>query len=116
MSRRSQIMVAKSLYHMGVVTLAASVVWVSLAVYQAVVGPAEVAVEKELLEPLNPVIEAEALEALTVRRQFGEADWAGLEAVISQQELERGEEQAVEILVIDEAGQEEATESALAQP
>lgn len=98
MSRRSKILVSKSLYQIGVITLMASLVWASLSIYLAMIKPIDVEVDPEMIKPFTPTIKQEVLEELMTRRQMGEADWS---------KLDRIEIQPVS---------EEATGSAVAEP
>lgn len=88
MSRRSNIMVAKSLYQMGVVTLLASVVWVMISIYQAVKKPSETAIEPAILAPLSPSLKTEVLKSMTERRQMNEEVWSQLSQIVEEAKRE----------------------------
>jgi hypothetical protein len=67
MARRDTILVSKTLYQMGVVTLIGAIFWVGLSVYHALVKPPDVNVDKVLLEPINPVIDQATVASLSAR-------------------------------------------------
>jgi len=48
MSRKSTVMVKRSIYQMGVVTVTASVIWIGVAIYQTLVTPVDVNVPVEI--------------------------------------------------------------------
>jgi len=81
MSRKSTIMVKRSIYQMGVVTVTASVIWIGVAIYQTLVTPVDVNVPVEMLKPLSPVLSGETLTELTTRRQMENQDWSSLSKV-----------------------------------
>lgn len=122
MSRRSQIMVGRTLYQMAVVTLIASICWVVLAVYQAARDPVNVQVDKTILEPLNPVIDEGALAKLSQRRQMSEADWSRLGTVVEelkqarQAEILQIEPVREPVTVETETSTQEATEAGVTEP
>ncbi len=57
MAGRSEVMVSKALYQIGVLTLLASIFWVGMGIYQVTKAEPNIGVEKELLEPITPTIE-----------------------------------------------------------
>lgn len=65
--------VSKAVYQISVVTFVASVVWISLGVYEAFTTPPEINVPEEVLRPINPVIDMELLMSLETREQLGES-------------------------------------------
>lgn len=70
MSKRSTVMVSKSLKSIGVVTVIASVMWTGLAVYNAASGPEEIEVEQGTLEPISAILDMDTLNSLAGRRQM----------------------------------------------
>jgi hypothetical protein len=67
MARRDSILVSRTLYQIGVVTLMAAVMWVALGIYFASGKGYKVDVEKTVLEPINPNLDQEVVKALTTR-------------------------------------------------
>jgi len=81
MSRRSKILVSKSIYQVGIITLIASIVWVLISVYSALRDPVDIKVDPEMLKPLNPSLNQEVLDQLKSRRQM-EGEWSQLERIV----------------------------------
>jgi len=67
MARRDSILVSRSLYQLGVITLITSLTWVAIGIYLAVNKSSVSEVDKELLEPINLSIDQAALETLSGR-------------------------------------------------
>lgn len=67
MARRDGILVGRTFYQIGVMTLIASIMWVGVSVYSASTKQLLGDIDKTLLEPLNPVIDQEIIDSLTTR-------------------------------------------------
>lgn len=67
MARRDSVLVSRSLYQIGVVTLVAAIVWVAVGVYLAVTKTVTVEVDKSLTEPLVTKLDLEVVEELAKR-------------------------------------------------
>lgn len=67
MSRRDSILVSKTLYQVGMITLIASIAWVGIGIYLAATKSVEVAVDKALLEPIVPTFDQETVGNLINR-------------------------------------------------
>lgn len=67
MARRNSLLVSRTLYHIGVVTLMAAVIWVGVGIYGALNKHTNVDVDPKILEPINPVIDLEVIKALSDR-------------------------------------------------
>lgn len=70
MSRRSVIMVQKTYYQIGLVTLLSVLLWVSITVYQAIVGSVDVGVDPALLAPVTSTIDAAVVASISGRTQM----------------------------------------------
>lgn len=66
MARRDSILVSRTLYQIGVVTLIAAVMWVAVGIY-SVAGKEFVDVDPSVLQPLNPSLDQEVIQAMTGR-------------------------------------------------
>lgn len=66
MARRDTIMVSKTLYQLGVLTLITALVWVGVGVY-VTLNKQDVSVEKTLLDPVTPAIDQKVVNSLTGR-------------------------------------------------
>lgn len=67
MARRNSLLVSKTLYQIGVVTLIVALIWVMTGIYSALNEPVSAEVDKKILEPINPVIDQEVIKALSRR-------------------------------------------------
>lgn len=67
MARRNSILVSRSLYQVGVMSLITAVAWVGMGVYLAARQTRAPDVEKSLLEVVNPVVDQAVLESLATR-------------------------------------------------
>lgn len=67
MARRNSLLVSRTLYQVGVVTLFVSLIWVGVGIYLALNKPVNAEVDKKILEPINPVIDQEVIKALSSR-------------------------------------------------
>lgn len=72
MSRHSSIRIQKAYWQMGVACLITAGMWLLLSVYQAVIGPAETAIDQDILTPFNPTIDADTLAEVASRTQLSE--------------------------------------------
>jgi hypothetical protein len=70
MARRNSILVSKTLYQIGVITLIGSVLWTLLALAVSFSkNPTKIEVDKKTLEPIMIGISEETLEQLTKREK-----------------------------------------------
>ncbi len=67
MARRNSILVSKTLYQIGVVSVIAAVMWVAVGIYFATVKDFKIDVDKNILEPLNPTLDQAVVQSLTGR-------------------------------------------------
>jgi hypothetical protein len=67
MARRNSLLVSRTLYQVGIVTLFVALIWVGIGIYLALNKQANADVDKKILEPINPVIDREVVEALSKR-------------------------------------------------
>lgn len=67
MARRNSILVSKSLYQMGVMTLMVAFTWVVFGVYTALNEHVNADIDKKILEPINPVLDREVIISLSQR-------------------------------------------------
>jgi hypothetical protein len=67
MARRNSLLVSRTLYQVGVVTLIVAVIWVGVGVYGALNKETNAEVDKKILEPINPTIDKEVVQALSTR-------------------------------------------------
>jgi len=121
MSRRSKILVSRTLYQLGLMTVVTSVFWTGMGVYRALSEAPELKVEKKVLEPLKPTIDQATIETLTQRRRMEEVTLNELLRMIDIKEAqERAAQAELEPLTLPELSllseSEPATEAAVAQP
>lgn len=67
MARRDSILVSRTLYQVGVITLIAAVMWVAIGIYLSIGKNFKVEIDKAILEPLNPTLDQEVVKNLTGR-------------------------------------------------
>lgn len=67
MASRDSILVSRTFYQIGVITLIASIMWIGVGVYSASTKSSAVDVDKTLLEPLNPAIDQGVIDSLATR-------------------------------------------------
>lgn len=67
MARRNSLLVSRTLYQLGVVTLIVSLLWVGIGIYLTLNKQVNAEVDKKILEPVNPVIDQEVIKALSQR-------------------------------------------------
>lgn len=67
MARHDSILVSRTLYQVGVMTLIASVMWVAYGIYTASGKGYKSDIEQTILEPINPNLDQEVLKSLTSR-------------------------------------------------
>ena len=72
MARRDTILVSRTLYQVGVVTLVASIFWVLIGIYLAATKPLEIDVDATLLDPIDTNIDQKTLTALSKRLKIEE--------------------------------------------
>ena len=73
MAMRNNILISRTFYQIGVITLIASIIWIGVGVYSASIKQLAVDVDKTLLEPLNPVIDQEVIDSLRTRLKVEES-------------------------------------------
>lgn len=81
MVRHSSIMVSRTLYQIGVVTLLAAIMWVLIGIYIAAKTTTVTEVEQAVLQPINPTLDQEVMTALSQRLKI-EIDSIPIEAPI----------------------------------
>jgi len=67
MARRNILLVNRTLYQIGIVTLFASLIWVGIGIYLTLNKPLNAEVDKKILESINPIIDQEVIKALSSR-------------------------------------------------
>lgn len=67
MARKDSLLVSRTLYQLGMVTLVTAVVWVVVGVYLAISKPLSVNVDKSLLAPITPTIDQQVISDLSKR-------------------------------------------------
>ena len=67
MARRDSILVSKTLYQIGVVSVIAAVMWVAVGIYFATGKDFKLDIDKNILEPLNPTLDQAVVQSLTGR-------------------------------------------------
>ena len=67
MARRNSIMVSRTVYQIGVVTLVASIVWVAISAYLAVSKTTLTDVNAVILEPVSPALDQNVMQKLSER-------------------------------------------------
>lgn len=88
MARHNSVLVSRSLYQMGVVTLVAAIVWVAVGVYLSVTKTVTIEVDKSLTEPLSTKLDTEVIEQLATRLKVeGEVSVGTESAILEEDEL-----------------------------
>lgn len=64
MSRRDSILVSRTLYQVGYISLITAIIWVGVGIYTASTKTTVVDVDPTILEPINPVLDQEVLKSL----------------------------------------------------
>lgn len=67
MAGRNDVMVARTVYQMAIVTVVAALLWVGWGIYQAAQGEVVIEVDKAMLEPLSPIVDQGVLGQLEAR-------------------------------------------------
>lgn len=67
MARRDSILVSRTLYQVGMVTLFAAIMWVALGIYFAANGKYTTKIDASILAPINPVLDQDTLKSLAGR-------------------------------------------------
>lgn len=67
MTRKDSLLVSRTLYQLGMVTLVTAIVWVVVGVYLAISKPLSVNVDQSLLEPISPTIDQQVITDLSKR-------------------------------------------------
>lgn len=71
MARRNSLMINKTLYQIGVLTLITSMMWTLVAVIQAInKAPAKIEVGQKLLEPITILVDKSTIESLSKRQKI----------------------------------------------
>lgn len=105
MSRKTNVMVSSTLRTIGVMTVATSLLWTSISIYNSLKQPVDLKISPEILAPISPEIDMETIDKLKEKRQLSES--AGSDEVIRQ---------ALEILLIEPEESETASEGATPEP
>lgn len=97
MSSKTSVMVTSTLRAVGVTTLVTSILWTSLAVYNATKRTVDLKIEADILAPINPAINMELVKSLEERRQLSEeaSVSAALQEAIRVLLIEPGPEEVV---------------------
>jgi len=67
MSRRDTILVSRTLYQLGVITVMGAVCWVGITVYDALAKAPDINVDQSILSPISPVIDQATIASLSGR-------------------------------------------------
>ena len=67
MARHESVLVSRSIYQIGLVTLVAAIMWVAIGVYLTITKTVTVEVEKTLIEPLVTKLDLEVIDQLASR-------------------------------------------------
>jgi len=67
MTRRDTVLVSRTLYKLGVLTLAASIMWVGVAIYSAMGDGLKTSVDPTILAPIDPNLDQEVIGLMTNR-------------------------------------------------
>lgn len=71
MARRNSILVSRTLYQVGVLTMISACMWTALAIFQAIAkAPSKIDVEKKILDPITPNIDQATVDLLTNRQRI----------------------------------------------
>ncbi len=79
MARRDIVLVSRTLYQVGIVTLIASVMWVGIGVYTTLTKPISGKVDQDLLEPLNTTLDKTVIDELGKRVKVEQVVVEGIE-------------------------------------
>lgn len=69
MARRDNILVSRSLYQIGVLTLITAIAWVGVGIYYASGKEQKVNVDQSVLTPINPTLDRGVVNALSGRQK-----------------------------------------------
>lgn len=67
MARKEDILVSKTLYQLGILTLIAAIMWVGVGIYSANSQEFKLDIDKASLEPIYPTIDQDVIKALSRR-------------------------------------------------
>lgn len=67
MARHESVLVSRSIYQIGLVTLVAAIMWVAIGIYLTITKTVAVEVEKTLMEPLVTKLDMEVVDQLATR-------------------------------------------------
>lgn len=67
MARRDDILVSRTLYELGVISLITSVIWLGVGIYSARGKELKIDVDPTILAPINPTIDQEVFKRLSGR-------------------------------------------------
>lgn len=74
MSRRNSLMVGRTLYQIGVLTLLVAVIWVGFGAYRALSNTKIENVDKSLVEPMTATIDMKVVNQLQSRLKISNED------------------------------------------
>lgn len=97
MARRNIVLVSRTLYQIGVITLIAALMWVAVGIYSVSGQEFKTEIDKEVLAPLNPNLDQATIQQLTGRIKV-EEDFANTSELAA--EIEQAAPEDVEIDVI----------------
>lgn len=98
MSRRDSVLVNRSLYQIGILTVVASIIWVGVGIYTAMVNPLAVEVDKNMLLPLPATLDTSVIESLTQRLKVE----SSIELLSNSSNLATGSGETNDTIVVDQ--------------
>lgn len=81
MARRDTILVSRTLYQLGALTLVASIMWVGVGVYSALGENLKTSVDPNILTPINPSLDQEVVVGLTSRLKVLQVEPASIQEI-----------------------------------
>lgn len=87
MARRDTILVSRTLYQIGVVSLIAAVMWVAVGIYSVTGQEFKTEIDKGVLEPVNPTLDQTIIQEMAGRakvEQDSSTTQPALEEVIQE--------------------------------
>ena len=72
MASRVNILVSRTFYQVGVITLFASLVWTVVGIYSVTSKESSIEIDADILTPINPTLDQKVIEAMTSRIKIEE--------------------------------------------
>lgn len=104
MARRDTILVSRTLYQLGVLTLVASIMWVGVSVYSSLGENVKSSVDQNVLTPINPTLDQEVVVNLTNRLKVVRVEPNTIQEIEVTEEVLVSDDQVIENDTIEDDG------------